>query len=72
MVPGSRYADRCAGDSFQIWGVLSGSASLQWSGEPMALGAISWVLLPAALGEYSIQVDEESVLLRVMTPPERA
>lgn len=68
MSAGSRYADRCAGESFQIWAVLSGQATLTWAGEPIHLSAISWVLLPAALGEFEIHVDEESVLLRVITP----
>jgi mannose-6-phosphate isomerase len=68
MNPGSRYADLCAGESFQIWGVLSGEATLTWTGEPVSLKAISWVLLPAALGEFQIEAKEPSVLVRIITP----
>jgi mannose-6-phosphate isomerase len=68
MSAGSSYADRCAGESFQIWAVLSGEATLTWAGEPMKLSAISWVLLPAALGEFQITADVDSVLVRVITP----
>lgn len=68
MSAGSRYADRCAGESFQIWAVLSGRATLTWAGDPLGLSAISWVLLPAALGEFEIHADTDSVLLRVITP----
>lgn len=68
MATGSSYVDRCAGESFQIWGVLSGKAALTWAGEPLSLPAISWVLLPAALGEFRIEAEEPSVLVRVITP----
>ncbi|MBX2998751.1 MAG: AI-2E family transporter [Caldilineaceae bacterium] len=68
MNTGSSYADRCAGESFQIWAVLSGQATLTWTGGPRHLSAISWVLLPAALGEFQIHADVDSVLLRVITP----
>jgi mannose-6-phosphate isomerase len=70
MSAGSRYADRCAGESFQIWAVLAGKATLTWAGAPLELSAIEWVLLPAALGDFQIHADEESVLLRVITPEE--
>jgi mannose-6-phosphate isomerase len=68
MNVGSRYADRCAGESFQIWATLSGRATLTWAGGALELPAISWVLLPASLGEFQIHADTDAVLLRVITP----
>ena len=63
--PGSNWSDICAGDTFQIWAALSGSVSLRWAGAPVALGAISWLLLPAALGAFELQAETDCVLLRI-------
>ncbi len=64
--PGAVYDGSCDGSSFQIWGCLSGSASLHWDGETFELQEVSWLLLPAALGDYEIQADTHSVLLSVL------
>lgn len=61
----------CRGETFEIWGVLRGSATLSWDGPARSLAAVSWVLLPAALGEFEIRAEEEAELLRVL-PPEHA
>jgi len=50
----------CNGTTFEIWGVLSGTAEI--AGEPMS--AVQFVLLPAALGEYSVKATQDTVLLR--------
>ena len=63
--PGAVWNDACNGTSFHIWGALSGEASLHWSGETVKLRAISWLLLPAALGNYEIRPTTECVLLRI-------
>ena len=63
--PGSNWADICAGDTFQIWAALSGTAVLRWAGAPVALTAISWLLLPAALGAFELQAETDCVLLRI-------
>ena len=62
---GSNWSDICAGDTFQIWAALSGNASLRWAGAPVALRAISWLLLPAALGAFELQAESDCVLLRI-------
>ena len=62
---GSLWSDICAGDAFQIWAALSGRATLRWAGAPVELPAISWLLLPAALGAFEIQAESDSVLLRI-------
>ena len=63
--PGSNWSDICAGDTFQIWAALSGSATLRWAGAPVALRAVSWLLLPAALGAFELQAETDCVLLRI-------
>ena len=63
--PGAVWSDICAGDAFQIWAALSGRASLHWAGAPVELGAVSWLLLPAALGAFEVRAESDCVLLRI-------
>lgn len=65
---GSLINGVCDGTTFEIWAVLEGEATLQWSDGSINCKAVEWVLLPAVLGEYQIEVEAESVLLRVSTP----
>ena len=65
---GGVFRGKCSGETYEIWGVLSGSIRVEWSGEPLQIKAVDWVLLPAALGEFTIQAIEQSLLLRVRTP----
>ncbi len=58
----------CDGTTFEIWGLLEGKATIEWDGEPITLSAISWVLLPADLGEYQVYAEERSTLLHVIVP----
>ncbi len=58
----------CDGSTYEIFAVLSGKATVYWEGDPVTLSAVNWALLPAAMGEYQIQADADSVLLRVVTP----
>ncbi len=71
MATESHYGGACNGDTFEIWGVLEGQATVEWSGAPLRLAAVAWTLLPAALGEFSIRAHESSTLLRVFTPAAR-
>jgi mannose-6-phosphate isomerase len=59
---------RCDGSTYEVWGVLQGEAELGWRGEPVRLDAVSWALLPAALGEFEVRAGAGSELLRVITP----
>jgi mannose-6-phosphate isomerase len=65
---GRSWTGKTDGSTLEIWGVLSGEATLQWAGEPVVLPGISWVLIPAGLGEFRITTASDSVLLRVITP----
>jgi len=64
MDPGSEWQDACDGSTFQIVGCIAGDARLAWAGEPQSLPSISWRLLPAALGAYTLRAQAPSVLLR--------
>lgn len=63
--PGAVWDGACDGNSFQIWGCLSGSASLHWDGQTAALQEVSWLLLPAALGTYDIRAETHCILLKI-------
>lgn len=65
---GNSFYGLCEGETFEIWAVLSGKVTLDWDGEPLSISGVNWVLLPAELGEFQITADEDSVLLRVVTP----
>ena len=67
---GNAFYGLCDGISFEIWGLLEGTATLEWDGEPLSLSAINWLLIPADLGEFQIIADETSTLLRVVVPGE--
>jgi mannose-6-phosphate isomerase len=56
------------GESFEIFGVLEGRATLHWEGEPLTLDAVDWVLVPAGLGEFEVVADQQAALLRVFVP----
>jgi mannose-6-phosphate isomerase len=65
---GSSFYGLCDGATFEIWAVLSGAVTLDWSGEPITISGVNWVLLPADLGEFQMTAEQDSVLLRVVTP----
>jgi mannose-6-phosphate isomerase len=57
------YTGCCDGSSLEIWGVISGEAHI--AGFP--LHKVQFCLLPAAMGNYSLQAQPETILLRVYT-----
>jgi len=59
---------RCDGNTFEIWGIMSGQGQVIWADEQLALSAVSFTLLPAALGEFEIKALNPSVWLRVYVP----
>ena len=65
LAEGAVFAGRCDGATFEIWGCMAGSGEVRWSGEPVRVEAIRFVLLPALLGEYAIHANNESTWLRV-------
>jgi len=59
----TRYSGVCDGSTLEIWGVLVGQASA--AGQ--RLEAIQFCLLPAALGEFTVEMSANAVLLRAYT-----
>ena len=68
MDAGSVWADACEGETLQIWGTISGKATVGGGGENVALPAVTFTLLPARLGPYTITAQEEATLLRAYLP----
>jgi mannose-6-phosphate isomerase len=68
MPAGNEFFGLCEGETFELWAVLQGRATIYSDAEPLALTAVQWALLPAALGEFQVQADQDAVLLRVFVP----
>lgn len=64
----SAFFGNADGETFEIFGVLSGRVALLWEGRQLSLGAVEWVLLPAELGEFQVVAEEPSVVLRTFVP----
>ena len=60
MAAGAVFNGVCDGRSLEIWGVLEGAARIN----DVALEAIQFCLLPAALGAYSVTAQMGATLLR--------
>jgi mannose-6-phosphate isomerase len=68
MPAGYEFFGLCDGTTFELWAVIGGKATIYSDAEPLALSAVQWALLPAALGEFQVQAEEDAVLLRVFVP----
>jgi mannose-6-phosphate isomerase len=60
MEAGSKFDGECDGRTLEIWGVLDGEAQVN---EEM-VSAVQFILLPAALGPFSVTAKGDCVLLR--------
>jgi mannose-6-phosphate isomerase len=65
---GVRFRGVCDGATSEIWGCISGAIDLEWTGQPLPMQAIRFVLLPAILGPFSVRARQSSVLLRAFIP----
>lgn len=63
LAAGAVWEGVCDGSTFQVIGCIEGAISLGWEGAPDTLQAISWRLLPAVFGRYSLQAQVPSVVL---------
>lgn len=68
MAAGATWQGACTGETFEIWGCVAGRAEVCWEGEPVALPAVRFGLLPAALGAFAIYADTPATLLRTYVP----
>jgi mannose-6-phosphate isomerase len=66
MAVGAVYEGECDGRTLEIWGAISGEASVNGGGRTVALPAVRFTLLPAEMGPFTIAANSQaSVLLRV-------
>lgn len=65
---GPAYQGLCDGGTFEIWGTVSGTGRVSWHGTPVDLPAVRFTLLPAALGEFTIETVTPATFLRVYVP----
>lgn len=57
---GAVYESRLGGETCEIWGVLSGSATLKTGGgDALRLDAVEFALLPAVVGRYRLRAGDE-------------
>lgn len=61
LVAGAEFGGVCTGDSLEIWGVIQGEVAI----EDVALSAVRFCLLPAAMGEYAVKATTSATLLRI-------
>ncbi|HSN75249.1 MAG TPA: type I phosphomannose isomerase catalytic subunit [Anaerolineae bacterium] len=60
LAAGAEFGGVCNGDSLEIWGVIQGEAMI----EDVALRAVRFCLLPAAMGDYAVTATTAATLLR--------
>jgi mannose-6-phosphate isomerase len=68
MPAGYEFFGLCDATTFELWGAIGGKATIYSDAEPVTLSAVQWALLPAEMGEFQVQADEDAVLLRVYVP----
>jgi mannose-6-phosphate isomerase len=65
LAAGATFDGACNGETFEIWGCVEGDCAITSDGDPVALPAIRFTLLPAALGQFAVEAKSPSTLLRV-------
>ncbi|WP_420627974.1 type I phosphomannose isomerase catalytic subunit [Candidatus Leptofilum sp.] len=60
IVAGSTYQGTCSGETLEIWGVIEGEAAVN----DLSLTAVQFVLLPAAMGPFTVTAVSATTLLR--------
>jgi len=62
------FRGQCSGNTFEIWGAMSGAGQINWGGQSLELQAVHFTLLPATLGDFEIKVHTAGEWLRVYVP----
>ncbi|MCS6844485.1 MAG: class I mannose-6-phosphate isomerase [Caldilineales bacterium] len=60
LAAGRSFVGACDGETLEIWGAIAGQATVNG----VALAAVRFCLLPAALGPYTVTAGEDATLLR--------
>ena len=66
---GARFTSQLDGETFEIWGVLSGTAAVETGGaSSLALEGVRFALLPATMGAFGVRAATDVVVLRTRLP----
>lgn len=66
---GAVYESRLDGETCEIWGVLSGSATVEaGGGDGLGLEAVGFALMPATMGRLRLRAGDDVVALRARLP----
>lgn len=68
MDAGARFPGECDGATLEIWGCVAGQAAVEWGDGAVALPAVRFALLPAALGAFAIRAAGPCTCLRTYLP----
>lgn len=60
MVAGATFHGRCTGETLELWGVIAGEGQIN----DVALTAVRFCLLPAAMGDFVVTAVSPATLLR--------
>lgn len=60
LAQGAVFSGRCTGETLEIWGVVAGAVQIN----DVALSAVRFCLLPAALGDFAVTAVSPATLLR--------
>lgn len=65
---GAGFEADLTGDTFEIWGLLSGTGRIESTESELTLEAVQFVLLPATMGAFELQATTDLVALRTYLP----
>ncbi len=65
---GAGFEANLNGDTFEIWGLLSGTGAIRSTEARLALEAVQFVLLPAVMGTFELRATTDLVALRTYLP----
>ncbi len=69
IAAGARFESVLDGETFEAWGLLSGTGAIKPAGgPPFALEVARFVLLPAAMGGFELRATADLVALRTYLP----
>jgi len=68
LAEGATFNGHTDGSTFEIWGCIEGETRLTWAGQPVAMPAIRFALVPATLGDFAIEANTAATMLRAYVP----
>jgi mannose-6-phosphate isomerase len=69
FAPGTTYRGYNNGESMEIWGIIEGDATIEGGGLAVNIYQVRFVLLPAAMGRFTVRARSSAQFLRTTLPP---